>query len=75
MSEQHTITIRQPRGRPVRLEIELDSEALRLMREGAHWRGESPAAFFLRAMANAIAHEHAAVAAEQAWSERPYDEL
>lgn len=74
MTVQRKVFIRWEGQRFGRLYIDLDLAALRMMDEAGQWRGESPAAFLQRAVRNAIAHEHAAVAAEQAWSERPYDE-
>lgn len=74
MSVQRKVFIRRESWRTGRLYIAIDEAAQRLMHEASGWRGESPAAFLHRALAHAIAREHAAVAAEMAWSERPCHE-
>jgi hypothetical protein len=74
MGVQRKVFIRREGWRTGRVYLAIDEAAQRLMHEASEWRGESPAAFLHRALANAIAREHAAVAAEKAWGERPYDE-
>jgi len=74
VSVQRKVFIRREGWRTGRVYLAIDEAAQRLMYEGADWRSESPAVFLHRALANAIAREHAAAAAEQSWSARPYDE-